>query len=73
MSGYRTYQPALPPDLIHALWERKESTRTPMTRLIREAVERYLNDGDQASDSRPAPEITAPPTSKGKEQVTWQV
>ena len=36
------YQPALPADLIHRLWELKQITGQPMTRLLAEAVTEYL-------------------------------
>jgi hypothetical protein len=41
-TGWRPYVPALPADLLHALWERKQQTGIPMTKLLAEAVARYL-------------------------------
>ena len=36
------YQPALRPDQVTALYYLKRQQRRPMTKLIREAVDRYL-------------------------------
>jgi hypothetical protein len=41
-TGSRPYVPALPSDLLRALWERKEQTGIPKTKLLAEAVTRYL-------------------------------
>ena len=38
------YQPALRPDQIEALYYLKVAVRQPMTRLVREAVDRYLQE-----------------------------
>ena len=36
------YQPALRPDQVKALYDLKQQRRRPMTRLLREAVDYYL-------------------------------
>jgi len=68
VSGFRSYTPQLPDDLIHALWARKETTGVPMTALLREAVERFLSEGDRVSRPHPAPESPthATATQKGE-------
>jgi hypothetical protein len=38
------YQPALRPDQIEALYHLKVAVRQPMTRLVRTAVDRYLQE-----------------------------
>jgi hypothetical protein len=38
------YQPALRPDQIEALYHLKVALRRPMTKLIREAVDHYLQE-----------------------------
>jgi hypothetical protein len=38
------YQPALRPDQIEALYHLKVAVRQPMTRLVRAAVDRYLQE-----------------------------
>lgn len=38
------YQPCLRPDQIEALYHLKVALRRPMTKLIREAVDRYLRE-----------------------------
>ena len=38
------YQPALRPDQIKALYHLKVALRRPMTKLTREAVDRYLHE-----------------------------
>jgi len=66
MSGFRTYSPQLPDQLVHALWRRKEATGVPMTRLLAEAVAQYLSDGDRVSSSHPVPESPRPTITKGE-------
>lgn len=41
------YTPALPADLVHRLWELKEASGIPMTKLLARAVENFLLDHDQ--------------------------
>jgi hypothetical protein len=38
------YQPALRPDQIEALYHLKVALRRPMTKLVQEAVDRYLQE-----------------------------
>jgi hypothetical protein len=38
------YQPALRPDQVEALYHLKVAMRQPMTRLVRTAVDRYLQE-----------------------------
>ena len=38
------YQPALRPDQVEALYHLKVALRRPMTKLTREAVDRYLQE-----------------------------
>lgn len=38
------YQPQLRPDQIEALYHLKVALRRPMTKLVREAVDRYLQE-----------------------------
>ena len=64
MSGFRSYQPALPGHLIRALWERKQATRRPMTVLLREAVEQYLQNEDPDVVETPGPQSI--PTQSGR-------
>jgi len=48
------YQPALRPDQVQALYYLKQQRRRPMTRLLREAVDHYLEafDGQQGETLR---------------------
>jgi hypothetical protein len=47
------YQPALRPDQIRALYLLKTRVQRPMTALVREAVDRYL-EGGSLSEGAPA-------------------
>jgi hypothetical protein len=38
------YQPALRPDQVEALYHLKVALRRPMTKLVQEAVDRYLQE-----------------------------
>lgn len=40
----QVYTPQLRSDLVSGLWRLKQATGRPMTRLMAEAVERYLAD-----------------------------
>lgn len=42
-----TYQPQLPPDLIHRLWLLGQASGKPMTKLLAEALEGFLDIHEQ--------------------------
>ena len=45
--GKGCYQPALPRELVHRLYLLGQSSHKPMTKLLREALESYLDIREQ--------------------------
>lgn len=43
----RAYSPALPPELVHRLYLLGKASGKPMTKLLREALEAYLDVREQ--------------------------
>ena len=53
------YQPALRPDQVTALYYLKQQRRRPMTKLLREAVDQYLQaQSEQLREMKEAEEPT---------------
>jgi len=46
------YQPALRPDQVTALYYLKQQRRLPMTKLLREAVDQYLQAPSEQLEER---------------------
>ena len=57
------YQPALRPDQIRALYLMKTRVQRPMTALVREAVDQYLEDGFLEDGAPPTTQDTSPSAS----------
>ncbi len=57
------YQPALRPDQIRALYLMKTRVQRPMTALVREAVDQYLEDGFLEGGSPPTIQDSSPSAS----------
>ncbi len=60
------YQPALRPEQIKALYYLKRKLGRPMTKLVQEAVEAYLNQHGGAKELIPMSENLAPSVDRRK-------